>query len=68
MSTSVKAQFAFVKVVDLTHTSYSDGVYKVVHVIEEIGFWMNKFRFNVFPDNSLYTLLEPGLKLSVKVI
>lgn len=67
MSASITAQFAFVKITDITHARYSDGLYKVVHVVEEVGYWMNKFRFNVFPDNMLYTLLEPGTKLSVKV-
>ena len=59
--------YAFVKITDVSLGEFSGGVFKQVRVIEEVGYWMNKFSFNIFPDNSLYTLMERGTTLYVKV-
>ena len=61
------AQYCFVKVLDVKVAQYSGGIYKEVHVMEETGFWLNKFRFNIFPEDSLFASIETGITLSIKV-
>ena len=41
--------------------------YKRVQVVQEIGYWMNKFSFNMFPNHHPYDSLEIGDKLFLRV-
>ena len=59
--------FCYVKVIAQQLKTYNGGVFKIVEVVEETGFWMNIFSFNVFPDHKLYDQIEKGLMLYIKV-
>lgn len=56
-----------VKVLDIETKKFKSGEYKCVLILEEQGYWAQKFLFNIFPDSSFYNNVNNGDKLRITV-
>ena len=61
-----------VKVLDIEEReTFSDSEeiskYKRIEVMQEVGWWMNKFHFNMFPNHKPYETVAVGDKLFLRV-
>ena len=67
MPTEIDVELCYVKIVDICPKTHKNGFYKEIHVVQEIGFWLRRFCFNIFQNHALYNSLERQLRLFVKV-
>ena len=61
-----------VKVLSIESRETSNDVgeitsYKRVEVMQEVGWWINKFTFNMFPNHKPYETVSVGDKLFLRV-
>jgi hypothetical protein len=67
MSTECDVELCYVKVIGVQLIAYKKGIYKQITVAQEIGYWLTKFTFNLFPEHPLFLDIERNVKLFVKV-
>ena len=56
-----------IEVIEVTAQTSKSGEYMRVRALQEVGFWMETFYFNMFPNHPLYEKLTVGLKMKVQV-
>ena len=68
LSEMADSDICFVKVVECVEKSSDITKFKTVSVVEEIGYWLRTFHFNIFANHCLYDDIQEGMSLKVKVI
>lgn len=67
VSTMCSFDIRYVKVLSLESKSYQDGTYFKVGVLQETGYWFERFFINVFPSMPIHDSLIKGMKLRIEV-
>lgn len=67
LSEMADSDICFVKVVECVEKSSDITKFKTVSVVEEIGYWLRTFHFNIFANHCLYDDIQEGMSLKVKV-